>query len=229
MFWRKKKAKEQQDNDPSKKRYSFRVNQRLRLLFKSNGKQIAVMTVIQDVLDDRIRVLKLHKAYETLLLENKSSIEVELYDNDGIYRFKSHFLGTVVDGVEMEEISKPKIMRRHQRREYERLDIDWQIKYEYSSSDRVKYPYLKPQGLYQGQDISAAGIRVLAKQEIPKGIVCNLSFILDPSYKTSVNVKAEIIACEQDIVGKTYVVRMAFVDLKEELRIRINDYVSNNL
>lgn len=227
MFWhRKKESKTSSDN---KQRYAFKVNQRLRLILSNKGRVVDLVTVIQDVLEDRIRILKLEKAYETLLEDKNITIDVELYENDGLYRFKSEFLGTVSDNLEMSELAKPSVIHRQQRREYQRLAIDWQIRYAFPTKVWAKHPYLKQRGLFVGQDISASGIRLAAKQDIPRGVLCNLEFILDPSYRNSLKVTAKVIGSKKDIVGKIYMVRMEFVDIADDTRVRIDNYVRKNI
>lgn len=229
MFWPFKRVKNSNSKSDEKKRYSFRINQSLKLLLSKSDRKYELQSVIQDVLEDRIRILSLSERYFSLISDPNTDVLVMIYQEDGVYSFKSRYLGQVDDGVPMYELAKPLQIKKSQRRAYDRVKIDWPIAYEISAAAYARYPFLKRKGVLKAEDLSASGIRLLAKQELPKDLNLNLDFILGTKQNRSVRVKAQVIDCEKDLLEHRYVCRFVFVDVEESLRMMIDDYVCANI
>lgn len=229
MFWPFKKSKSHLAEPDNKKRYSFVVNQNLKLILKKSETKYELQSVIQDVLEDRIRILSLSPRYLSLISDPKTTIEVVIYHDDGVYSFESSYLGLVEDGVPMYELAKPSQIRKSQRRDYQRLKIDWPIAYEISAELYARYPYLMRKGVMQSEDLSASGIRLVAKQDLPADLDLNLDFILGTKSQRPIRLKAKLIACEKDSLSYRYLCRFVFCDIEDSLRIMIDDYVRENI
>lgn len=223
MFWNKKTKNINQEK--SKKRYAFRINQRMRLIVKKSGVVHEFQSVVQDVLEDRIRILSLKDRYLSLINDENTSIEAEIYEDNGVYRFATKYLGTVCDVIDMYELSKPVRIHRLQRRKYKRIGIDWQINYEIDSRQQAKYPHLKARGLFKAQDISATGMRLVSTQALPIGLNLKLEFAIGIKLAKKIVVSAEVIDSFSDVLAYKFVTRLKFVDIKDYLRIIIDDYI----
>lgn len=204
--------------------YGFGINQRIRLIAKNNQQTSVFQTTIQDVFDDSILVLYPEYKKESINFP-KNKLSVEIYEERGIYSFESNIIAVHKGRVPMLEIKKPLKIKRSQRRGYKRCNAVLDIIYSISPERYPTYmPYLHKKCRVQTKNISASGLCIVAGQEIPRGMVCDLAVYM-PNRSRPLGITAVVLASNRLAVGHKFSIRMRFVEITSKERMFIDDFV----
>ncbi|MCB2291935.1 flagellar brake domain-containing protein [Clostridium algoriphilum] len=143
----------------------FKVNKKLEILideryFNSN---------IQDETESYIAISIPINSGEYLPLSNGVIIDVIYYEEENLYKFKSTVIGRKFENIPMLLISKPKEIKKIQRRKYVRVPLIKTVKYKNIKREQKTNPktidvsqYLKAVLV----DLSGSGMKVKISEEI---------------------------------------------------------------
>ena len=141
------------------------INKRLEILvdekyFKSN---------IQDITESYIAISIPIKSGEYLPLTKGTLIDVLYYEEDNLYKFQSVIMGRKFENIPILLISKPREIKRIQRRKHVRVPIISTVKYKNLKNE----PRTNPKSIAKSEylqailiDISGGGMKIKISEEI---------------------------------------------------------------
>ena len=144
---------------------NFKLNKKLEILmdekyFKSN---------IQDITEDYIAISIPINSGEYLPLSKGDIIEVLYYEEENLYKFKSSVIGRKFENIPILLISKPKEIKKIQRRKYVRVPLIRNVKYKNIKNQ----PRINPSTIDESEytkailvDLSGGGMRIKVPEEI---------------------------------------------------------------
>jgi c-di-GMP-binding flagellar brake protein YcgR len=141
------------------------INKRLEILvdekyFKSN---------IQDITESYIAISIPIKSGEYLPLTKGTLIDVLYYEEDNLYKFQSVIMGRKFENIPILLISKPREIKKIQRRKHVRVPIISTVKYKNLKNE----PRTNPKSIAKSEylqailiDISGGGMKIKISEEI---------------------------------------------------------------
>ncbi|MBO8126221.1 MAG: PilZ domain-containing protein [Firmicutes bacterium] len=184
---------------------------------------------VEDLLDDRISIDAPLKEGNIVAFPVGSKLQVHFERADALYSFVSVIVARrlVQGNLRLYDLELPKTVQRFQRRQMFRLDLVQEVKYKV-----LTLPYedeaitLEEEKKGSIKDISGGGVRLVIKDELPKGSVLEITF---PKDSLNMTLKGEIVnmyAKEGEELGlDKYAYGIKFLDLDRRTQDAIVSFI----
>ncbi len=145
----------------------------------------------------------------------------------GRYEFQTEVVSAIEEqgAVPALVLRKPTVIYRRQRRTKPRARIFFKVRYqivEHTLTKRLNFPL---RGRVDGWDLSSVGMAVLFPDEVPLHTRIRVDFVL-PDMGIPIRAVTEVVNSRWEEYSRKYITGLLFVDVLEEDRVHIDQYVS---
>ncbi|KXS49945.1 c-di-GMP-binding flagellar brake protein YcgR, contains PilZNR and PilZ domains [Halanaerobium congolense] len=195
----------------------LKVNDKIEVEFKSDKYPDIYLSKVADFVDAGIVITGLYKHGTPLAVKKGDKINVYFTTERAAYEFESVVLQRIKKPIYFILIKEPKELKRIQRRDYFRLELDRIMKVHKEKKDgsvMKKEAHLL--------DISGGGVQIKAKEEFAEGDIIKLSF--GSLLNMSELIKGKIVRKSKDDF-ETYRYGVEFVDINAGEREKIIQWI----
>lgn len=195
----------------------LKVNQKIEVEFKSDKYPDIYLSKVADFVDAGIVITGLYQHGTPIAVKKGDKINVYFTTERAAYEFESTVLQRIKKPIYFILIEEPEELKRIQRRDYFRLDLDGVIRLHKEKKDGS---VMKKEA--QLLDVSGGGVQIKTKKEFAEGDIIKLSF------KNLLNlnelIKGEVVRKSKDDF-KTYRYGIKFIDIKQGEREKIIQWI----
>lgn len=197
----------------------LKVNQKVEVEFKSNKYPDIYLSKVADFVDAGIVITGLYQHGTPLAAKKGDKINVYFTTDRAAYEFESVVLQRIKKPIYFILIEEPEELKRIQRRDYFRLELDGIVKVHKEKKDGS---IIKKEAHLI--DISGGGVQIKAKQDFAEGDLIKISFrnLLNMNEL----IKGEIVRKTKDDF-ETYRYGIKFIDINPGEREKIIQWIFN--
>lgn len=199
----------------------LKINQRVEIMLSQNSNAPHFTSRIEEMLPDKIIFAMPMQKGHPVLLERGRSFYGKIFDESGIYFFKSNFLDKKMSPLPVWIAEIPHDIEKIQQRAFVRFDISQPLKIEYFLDTNEETP-LSFQ--VNTKDLSGGGLQAICDQPIKLGT--KVKMLLTLSEGGDFEVEGEVVrVCKPQMDRQLFWVSVKFVNVRDNIRDKIVRFI----